>query len=226
MKRKRGGDDAGPKPARRGRIPCPKHGCPFRGDSDRAISIHLASKSHRDSDTSEDEARSSSSDASQSVSHSSSDRSVGSEDRSDSIQGQAEHVRGEPPADQSESSAQQGSDGQDASSAGGGSMVSGGSADWPEQGGPGMHIDVSDAGSVSQDSADESELVESNADEQYGFERIAKLPNIFEEALTPILNGLAQRKQDALLKVVTDPEFGPHSIRWRSTAAYKKYMDG
>ncbi len=137
-----------------------------------------------------------------------------------------EHVGGEPPADHSESSAQQGSDGQDASSAGRGSMVNGGSADWPELGGLGMHIDVSDAGSVSQDSADESELVESDADEQYGFERIAKLPNRFEEALMPILNGLAQRKQDALLKVVTDPEFGPRLVRWRSAAAYKKYMDG
>ena len=68
------------------------------------------------------------------------------------------------PADQSELSAQQGSDGQDASSAGGGSIVIGGSADWPEQGGLGMHISVSDAGSVTHDSADESELGESDAD--------------------------------------------------------------
>ena len=89
-----------------------------------------------------------------------------------------------------------------------------------------MHIDVSDAGSVSEDSSDESELAESDADEQYGFERIARLPNKFEEALRPILNGMAKRKQDALLKVVTDPEFGPRSIRWRSADAYQKYMDG
>ena len=51
------------------------------------------------------------------------------------------------------------------------------------------------------------------------------VPNKFEEGLQPLLTGMSMRKIDDLLKIITDPEYTPHSIRWRSSGAFKKYMD-
>ena len=87
-----------------------------------------------------------------------------------------------------------------------------------------MNVEDSSACNVSDDSDDASEGANSGVEVSVSSRAAVAVPNKFEEGLKPLLAGMSRRIDD-MLKIITDPEYMPHSIRWRSSGAFKKYMD-
>lgn len=215
----------GPKSPKRGRIACPKRGCPFRGDSDKAIAIHMAGKAHYGLESSGDGSGTSGSGTDHPRSHPSSDSALTSQSSLEASEGPVQHPGNARDASLSESLVQQGSEELAAVSAANESGVDISCVDGPGQGGQAMNVDDSSACSVSEGSDDASDGAESDVDVLVSSRAALALPNKFEEGLKPLLAGMSMRKIDDLLKVITDPEYTPHVIRWRSSGAFKKYMD-